>query len=192
VSAPDGEPLDVPSLDFTPIEETTPDPSASAGMEPDGGPPKRNGFRAWSERTGRRPPKSVKTDKSAPSWDITKTVIPNKKGQFVEPLMKLYASVGAAVMIADPICGTAIVTSAESCAKTLDDLAYQNEAVRRALYSLTTTSYLGAVLVAHLPIIMAVVMHHVPAAQQAFGQVGASMMEEYVKQVAEQNKGTDN
>jgi hypothetical protein len=175
--------FDPDSLEFEPTTApgVKPDPDASRDVPFDESPPPRN----WRTRTNTRGKRTTKTDAKAPSWDITRKVIPNQRGQFVDPLMKLYASVGAGLMVVDPICGTAIVTSAEQCARSLDELAYQNESVRRALYSLTTTSYVGAVLIAHMPIMMAVAMHHIPAAQQAFGQLGAKMMEEYAKQAGQ-------
>jgi hypothetical protein len=118
--------------------------------------------------------------------EIPKAVvaIPNRKGQFVEPLTKLYAGVGTMMMMADPICGTAVVSSAEKCAETLDQLAYENEAARKAIWMLTQTSTLGMVFVAHMPILMAVLMHHVPRMQEAFGAMGANVMEEFLKQTA--------
>jgi hypothetical protein len=85
-----------------------------------------------------------------------------KKGAFVEPLTQIYALLGGVMMPFDQHCAGVIVASAESCATAMDELAYQNESVRRALTSLTTGSAMGAVLVAHLPIIMAVVSHHGP------------------------------
>jgi hypothetical protein len=93
--------------------------------------------------------------------EIPKAVvaIPNRKGQFVEPLTKLYA-------------------------ETLDQLAYENEAARKAIWMLTQTSTLGMVFVAHMPILMAVLMHHVPRMQEAFGAMGANVMEEFLKQTA--------
>lgn len=85
-----------------------------------------------------------------------------KKGAFVEPLTQVYTGLGITLVPFDEVCGTAVLQSAEQCAKSLDELAYQNEAVRRALTALTQTSAMGAVLIAHLPIILAVAGHHMP------------------------------
>jgi hypothetical protein len=171
--------------DFTGAEfediEPAPKPNHEASKdysETEPPPPSRGtGGSRWRKRPAPAP-KAKRAD--APT--AVKTLIPNRKGQFVEPLMKMYGGVGAMLMMYDPICGTAVMTSAQKCAETLDDLAYQNEAVRQVVWSLTRTSAFGAVIVAHLPIIMAITMHHVPAAQQAFGQLGANMMEEFLKQ----------
>jgi hypothetical protein len=112
-------------------------------------------------------------------------VIPNKRGQFVEPLSNTYAMIGGMIFPFDAVCGNAIVQSAPKCAETLDELAYRNEAVRRALWALTTTSVMGAVFMAHLPIIMAIVIHHVPAAQRVLGNAGQEMAEAIAKRMAE-------
>jgi predicted nucleic acid-binding Zn ribbon protein len=165
------EPFDPASLEFT--DAPVPNAGASAdfkGTEPPK--PKRTIFD--------RPRKANRQPRNAPPALIA--AIPNKKGQFIEPLMKLYGGLGAMVMIADPVCGTAIVSSAQKCAETIDQLAYENESVRRLAWMLTRTSTAGMVIVAHLPIIMAMTMHHIPSAQQAFGMLGANMMEEFLKQ----------
>jgi hypothetical protein len=83
-----------------------------------------------------------------------------KQGAFVEPLMQMYAFAGAALMMKDQHCGTVVLENAERCAVAMDELAYQNESVRRVLDSLTTGSAIGQVLMAHAPIIMAVASHH--------------------------------
>ena len=87
---------------------------------------------------------------------------PKRKGQFVEPLTAMYGGIAAGLLVIDPVCAQAIAEAAPECARTLDELAYQNDAVRRTLIALTQTSAMGAVLLAHAPIIMTVVMHHLP------------------------------
>jgi hypothetical protein len=164
------EPFD---LNITDDEQPKPNHAASSDYKAED-----NGrSRLFGERHSRTRTKKESTPKAI-------IAIPNRKGQFKEPLTKLYAGVGTMMMIADPICGTAILSSAEKCAETLDQLAYENEAARRAIWMLTQTSTLGMVLVAHMPIIMAVLMHHVPRMQEAFGAMGANMMEEFLKQTA--------
>ena len=83
-----------------------------------------------------------------------------KKGAFTEPLMQMYGFAGVAVFMRDQHCGQAIIDNAEKCAEALDELAYQNESVRRVLDALVTTSAFGAVVMAHAPIIMAMASHH--------------------------------
>lgn len=178
---PDETPrLDASELSFS--DAPAPNHHASSDFHSDD-PPATNtvggfrGFASRSARKGRTKPKETKQD-----FPLVIKQIPNRKGQFVEPLTQLYAGIGTTVILFDPVCGQAILQSAPKCAESIDELAYRNEAVRRAVFALTQTSAIGAVLVAHLPIIMAVVMHHVPAAQQAFGVMGANMMEEFLKQ----------
>lgn len=85
-----------------------------------------------------------------------------KKGAFVEPLTELYSTLAIMLMPFDAQCADVVMKSAEQCAQSMDELAYQNESVRRALTAITQTSAWGAVIFAHMPIIMAVVMHHGP------------------------------
>jgi hypothetical protein len=179
------EPIDPNQLSFSDMPEPDPVPNYQASesfpeSEPPGPSRTPGGFRAFAQRSATKAPRAKRETKKTPPMAIA--AIPNRKGQFVEPLMKMYGTAGAVVMMYDPICGTAVMTSAQKCAETMDELAYQNEAVRRVVWSMTRTSTFGAVIVAHLPIIMAVVMHHVPAAQEAFGAMGANMMEEFLKQ----------
>lgn len=162
------------------VDAPMPDHNASANFVADPPPPStEGGFRGFAQRSARKG-RTKRVEANVPI--AVKAAIPNKKGQFVEPLVKLYAGAGTAVMMFDPVCGQAVLMSAQKCAETVDELAYQNESVRKAVWGLTQTSIMGAVFVAHLPIIMAIVMHHVPAAQQAMGAMGANMMEEFLKQ----------
>lgn len=126
----------------------------------------------------RKPPFLFKTDRPEKTPRTTKRkAIPKRKGQFVQPLTALYTSVGIMLMPFDAVCGKAVVTSAEDCARSLDELAYQNDAVRRVVYALVQTSTLGAVIAAHAPILMAVAIHHIPSVQNAMGSLGAQMAE---------------
>lgn len=77
------------------------------------------------------------------------------KGQ----LEDLYSGIGAMIMPFDPVMGQTIIDNARQCAKSVYDLAQQNDAVRRFVISLTTTSAVGALIMAHLPILLAVVRH---------------------------------
>lgn len=106
--------------------------------------------------------KTPKSKKAAPRY---------RKGMFVEPLTQIYGTIGMALLPIDPICAQAIIESAEQCATSLDELAEQNQAVRRTLAAITQTNAVGAVLIAHFPILMAVTMHHVPKAQSMFGDL---------------------
>lgn len=100
---------------------------------------------------------------------------PKRKGQFIQPLTNLYGGIGMALAPIDPVCGQAVLVSAENCARTLDELAYQNEAVRRVLWSLTTTSAYGAVFIAHMPIMLAVLTHHMPGFAMRLQDTGVTI-----------------
>ena len=158
---PDTPPLDLENLvasDVEPSEEFgVPDHKASDR-------PKRNIAELFASKKVDAPPKP-----RANSTRAKKPTPRAKKGQFVEPLTELYVGIGTMLMAVDPVCANAIVVAAPQCAESLDQLAYQNDAVRRALVSLTQTSAVGVVMFAHMPIILAIVMHHVPAAKSMLG-----------------------
>jgi hypothetical protein len=85
-----------------------------------------------------------------------------REGHFVKPLTQLYTTIGLTLMPFDQACATAFVANAESCAKAMDALARENDAVRKALLALTQTSAWGGVLLAHAPIILMIATHHGP------------------------------
>lgn len=103
-----------------------------------------------------------KAEKEKAEKKEPKKLPPRRKGALVRQLEELYTTLGMAVMAFDEPCGTAIVNSATKCAESLDNLAYENDAVRRILYRILETSAWGGVIIAHSPIIMAVAVHHVP------------------------------
>lgn len=105
-------------------------------------------------------------------------VIPPKprEGALVKPLTELYVTIGITTMAFDPVCGQAIVANAEACAKSLDTLARENPAVRRAILALVQTSAWGGVVAAHLPLLLMVAMHHGPKnMQESLGPVAMMM-----------------
>jgi len=109
-----------------------------------------------------------------------------RPGYFTDTLTQMYGGLGLAIMPFDPVCANSIMVSAPKCAESLDALAQQNDAVRRTLFALTRTTAIGMVFVAHMPILLAVVIHHVPAAQNYLGQMG----EEMANNIAEQMKNS--
>lgn len=96
-------------------------------------------------------PKTVKPKSPTPTA---------RQGKYVDSLKEIYGYAGMAITVVDPICGAAILESAEQCATSVDELAYKNPAVRRVIESITQTSVIGAVVAAHMPILLAVAMHH--------------------------------
>ena len=121
----------------------------------------RDDRRNWLSYLNKRKKEDEKPTRGRPRARARKRASTPKKGVFVEPLMQMYGALGVFVtMRGDEHCGTAILEAGEKCAETLDELAYQNESVRRVLDALTTGSAMGAVLMAHAPIIIAVASHH--------------------------------
>ncbi len=112
---------------------------------------KRRKAKTYSERKAAKPKKPVP---------------PTPRGGLRQPLEDLYTGMGMLLMPFDANCGKIIIDAAPRCAETLDELAKTNPAVRRILISLITTSALGAVIMAHAPILMAIAMHHVPALRE--------------------------
>lgn len=92
-----------------------------------------------------------------------KPLPPKRKGSLTKRLEEFYVSFGMMLMPFDSVCGTAVVNSAERCAEALDNLAYENDAVRRAVLAMLETNAWGQVIMAHAPILMMVMTHHVPA-----------------------------
>lgn len=90
-------------------------------------------------------------------------VAAQKKDEFVQPLTEMYTMLGVVLTPFDPV-GPVIIQSAPNCAQSLNDLAAENESVRKALRSLTQASAMGAVIVAHAPIFISLATNHMPGA----------------------------
>lgn len=157
------EPIpDAPDVDFTslhaedapPIIPEKPDHTASRSKK-------------WGRK--RDKPAGDQRDTSRPKSRSPKRVIPNRKGQFREPLEQFYTAIGVTLMPFDPVCANAVIAAAPNCADTLDELAYRNESFRRIIFAIVNTSAIGAVIAAHLPILLAVAMHHIPSVQNVLG-----------------------
>lgn len=146
---------------------------------------------------GSRKAAGDKADTPAPRARAVKKLppVPNKKGQFKQPVEALYMGLGGFAMPFDPVCANALIVAAPKCAEYWDELAYTNESVRRFLWQLTTVSLTTKLLLAHMPIIIAVTMHHVPAAQHMMGRMGADMAEKIAQQMnaasGTEDHGTD-
>lgn len=102
-----------------------------------------------------------------------------RPGVLVKPLTGLYEMVGGFIILADPDCGTAVINSAEDCAKSLDDLAKTNPKVRKVLMRMVESGAVTKVIIAHLPILLAVMAHHFPNALKYVAQIflGAQRLE---------------
>lgn len=104
-------------------------------------------------------------------------VVPNKPGQFVEPLTDFYTMAALTLMPFKPQVSFAILgpsrnltedeqenpdlaaqvpTVAENCARAWDEAAQRSERLRGMLDTFLTVGVLGTLVAAHTPIIMAV------------------------------------
>jgi hypothetical protein len=159
------EPIEAPVIDLEsiriettePIAETKPNSRASKD---------RPRLGAWGGRNRgsgeapKEPPRRGRPPKAKP------TIPAYKAGMFVQPLTDMYTGVGMMLTPFDQVCAKAVIDNAEQCARSLDQLARTNESVRRVLFGMMQTGAWGAVLVAHLPIIMAVAAHHSPVLRE--------------------------
>lgn len=85
-----------------------------------------------------------------------------REGSLVKPLTDLYTTVGMMLAPFDPACSVAFIDNAHSCAVAMEKLARENESIRRVILALTQTSAWGGALIAHMPIILVIMMHHGP------------------------------
>jgi len=88
-------------------------------------------------------------------------------GLLVKPLRDLYVTVGTLVLPFNQAVGTAFIQNAEACARSLDNAAKTDKQIRRVLMLLITGSVWGEVIVAHMPIMMALAVTMVPAVRQS-------------------------
>lgn len=83
-------------------------------------------------------------------------------GKYYRPLQGFYGMIGITTYAFDPICGSAILRSADDTARAMDKLARENKHVARVVEALLSVSTLGLVINAHTPILIAVLSHHAP------------------------------
>jgi hypothetical protein len=173
---------DGPSEEFD-FSTLTPDPVPD--NDPDFG-----SFSAPNVRNGRPRPRLFGEKKTSPRQRTVKVkpTIPNRKGQFVEPITRLYVTIGGVIAIRDPHCGRVVVQQSEAAAIALDDLAYTDEFTRRILWALTQTGKYGAVFSAHLPISLAILIHHVPAISEAISYMGQAFADSVIRGEAMPNE----
>ena len=99
------------------------------------------------------------------------------RGGLKPQLENFYMGMGLAAMPFDPHCAKLIMENAGSCAEAMDEWAKTNPAIRRALIQLVTVSAAGKVIMAHMPILMGIAMHHVPALRERQEKVFAEFAE---------------
>jgi hypothetical protein len=139
------EPVGIP--DHT--VRTGPIPAASSGE--DGAGTKRPGI--FGAATRKRSPKLAAKPKA------TREAPPKLSAGMKGQLEDLYSGIGAMLRPFDEFTGQTIIDQAPKCAKSVYDLAQTNDSVRRFVIAMTTTSATGAVIFAHLPIVLALMRH---------------------------------
>lgn len=80
------------------------------------------------------------------------------KGVIAVGMTKLYRRTGRIVKAMDKDIGIAIIESAEDCGEAWDELARTNPRVRKFLLKLVSGGAWGSVIMAHAPILLAVIM----------------------------------
>lgn len=140
--------FDLSSLVSEPLTNNAPDPIPNAKAS-------KRSFKDWF--TGKPKEKKAKVRRPTP---------PMPRKGLAGPLTNMYTGLGMTVSMIDKQCGMAIVESAEDCAQAWEDLAKTNPKVRRALLMLLETSDVTKIVIAHAPIMMAVMVHHMPLVRE--------------------------
>jgi hypothetical protein len=104
----------------------------------------------------------------------TAKVPASKPGEFVEPMEQLYTMISLGVDMVDKKdhgnseeCSKIILDEAHNIAVKWDELAQKNDQVRKTLRTLTQGSAWGSLLMAHVPIALAVFATHMPGSVPA-------------------------
>lgn len=154
-------PADVPPVPTTKRDETTvPATPESNGVS--GGPAADSSAK---RRPGIFPPRATPRPDKRPAKPPRE---PKSSATLKRHVTELYTAAGMMVLPFDQPCGTVVVNSADQCADALVKLSEENETVRKILEGMVQTSAIGAVLVAHMPIIMAIMAHHVAPDRSLF------------------------
>lgn len=169
---PTPPPPDVEGITEIPPIDVKPDPSASHKMN--GGESKVSRLFAPPGPKAPRGEKPPKVKSPTPSMP--------RPGVISKRLEELYIGLGMVWFPFDPTCAQAVVESAPKCAEAMEQLCKENEAVRRVVLRLIETSTYGKIITAHMPILMAVAVHHMPMFQTMKGPQLADEVEEHLKQ----------
>jgi hypothetical protein len=99
-----------------------------------------------------RPPKLAAPTKA-------KTDVPKLGPHMRQKITDFYILIGGLIMPMDPLAGETIIEQAPLCGKAVYDYAQENAAFRRVIQGFLTTSMAGALIFAHLPIILVLLRH---------------------------------
>ena|SRR6478609_7279351 len=89
-----------------------------------------------------------------------KTVVLATQKEIERWFAKTYLMMGTFLSPVKPALGNQILISAEKCAKANAQLCMENAQLRRAISAMMVTSIWGAVIAAHLPIILVIVAEY--------------------------------
>jgi hypothetical protein len=140
--------FDLSSLVAEPLANEAPDPIPNAKAS-------KRSFKDWF--FGKPKEKKAKVRKPTP---------PMPRKGLAGPLTNMYTGLGMTLAMVDKHCGMAVVESAEDCAQAWEDLAKTNPKVRRAILMLLETSDVTKIVIAHAPIMVAVMSHHMPLVRE--------------------------
>lgn len=94
----------------------------------------------------------------------------HKPKQLESQLAGMYTMAGLGVFSFDQQLGAVIMSKSDECAKALSDVADKNPAVKKALNNMLATSAWGAVISAHLPIVVLAATKYVPQLNERYGE----------------------
>jgi hypothetical protein len=175
------------SLTTDPPLDETPSDVREAFATPDFRAHGRNRAKLWGKRDSESKARAPRQGRSG--GVKAKATVPNRKGQFIEPVTQFYTMVGGVIMIRDPMCGRVVIQQAPHAAEAIDDLAYTDEVIRRLLWSATQTGKYGKVLAVHVPILIVVLMHHVPAVQESMAYISRAFANTVVGEEGQNGEG---
>lgn len=144
-------PVDFSALSVEDIPEGVPNHKASSGER--GEKPRMATGSKLFGRTGGADSRRASNEKP------TRPPVPKLSPGMKQSISDLYQFIGATIRPFDEFTGDTIIEQADKCADSVYKLAQSNDAVRRVVIALTTTSVSGAVIMAHLPIILAIARH---------------------------------
>lgn len=139
---------DFSDLQPEPVPMGVPDHRASSGQT--GERPRMAARSPFVKRGATAAPRGGKTRK-------VRDVPPPLKASAKKQIERIYILIGGFITPMNEILGETILESAPRCAESVFELAQTNEEFRRIVNSLMTGSLGGAVIFAHLPILLACV-----------------------------------
>ena len=112
-----------------------------------------------------------------------KPIPPMPKGGIAGPVASLYRKAGTFIQAFDPACGGSLVMAADDCGKAWEEVCKRNPQMRRYVLALLATGANAELFFAHLPILIAVAIHHVPAARQMVAQTTEQMTRMFAEEM---------